>query len=147
MSLKDDALAFLAAIWTSPLDLSAPSQNNREYQSQQAALHHAVAFLLAHHSTQNWVDFQTILPLVLYALESPSRGVREAAMECVVMMDKLCEAEKPVVIYGFDTIYGENSGQFYVCFALTYALTLCRYMVQGSCNTLNGPICADIFGL
>lgn len=109
ISLKDDALMFLAGIWTSA-PTNSPRKQEEEYRVQQAALHHAAAFFIAHQSTENWIDFQTVLPLIIFTLESSDSGVREAAVECICILSKLNEAEKPLAIYGFDSIYGEDSG-------------------------------------
>jgi U3 small nucleolar RNA-associated protein 10 len=114
MLLKDDTLEFLAGIWTSPVDSSTTPEDDREYRFQQAALSHATAFLIAHQATENWVDFQAVLPLVLYVLNSPNQCVREAAVQFLLLMEKICEAEKPIAIYGFDTLYGENTSQCHV---------------------------------
>lgn len=120
ISLKDDSLAFLAGIWVSslpPLSIKMDEDDDK-YVYHQAALRHAAAFLVAHQSTQNWIDFQTILPLIVLALGSMNQGVRAAAMECIFILNRLGEAEKPVAIYGFDTIYGDNSGQPFPLFQL-----------------------------
>lgn len=110
ISLKDDALSFLAGIWsTAPKDLSTETRT----RIQVAALSHASAFLIAHEGMQGGVDFQAIVPLVLVTLESTSQPVRAAAVQCLSILGRLSQAGKPTAIYAFDTIYGARSGKLH----------------------------------
>jgi U3 small nucleolar RNA-associated protein 10 len=100
ITLADDTLAFLAGIWlTTPQDEVA-----------HAALCHAVAFFAAHGGMESPVDFQTVLPALLVALESSNKNVREAAAECVVLMSRMAGAKKAASVYAIDSIYGSSSG-------------------------------------
>jgi U3 small nucleolar RNA-associated protein 10 len=99
-NLKDDSLAFLAGLWT----------NSVNHEIRVAALHHAAAFLEAHRSMEQFVDFQTILPSLCVALQTLDTRGKEAAFGCISQMVLL--TEKPFsVVYGFDTIYGDSSGR------------------------------------
>jgi U3 small nucleolar RNA-associated protein 10 len=107
ISLKGDALVFLAGVWSSAFkDASAETRA----QIQLAALAHASAFLIAHEVAQGSVDFQTIVPSILAVLGSPSQPVRAAAVQCLSILGRLSQAGKPKVVYAFDTVYGTHSG-------------------------------------
>ena len=105
INLGDDALQLLAGIWLHS-DSSAPST-----PAEFASLRHAAAFLEAHFATQSSVDFQTVLPALLVALQHSDRRVREAALECVDVLARLSQAQKPSGIYAFDALYGSASGE------------------------------------
>jgi U3 small nucleolar RNA-associated protein 10 len=109
ISLKDDALVFLAGVWS-----STSEDLNTEVRTQirLAALSHASAFLIAYEGAQGFIDFQTILPPVLATLESTSQPVRAAAVQCLSVLGRLSQAGKPKTIYAFDTVYGDRSGKF-----------------------------------
>lgn len=108
ITLKDDALVFLAGVWTSiPKDSSAETRT----QTQLAALAHASAFLVAHEVTQETVDFQTVVPSILVMFESPSRPVRAAAVQCLSVLGRLSRAGTPKIVYAFNTVYGIHSGE------------------------------------
>lgn len=108
ISLKEDALIFLAGVWSSPSkDLSTEMRT----QIQLAALSHASAFLIAYEDAQGSIDFQTILPLILTTLESTSQLVRAAAIQCLSVLGRLSQAGKPKAVYAFDTVYGVHSGE------------------------------------
>lgn len=115
ISLGEDALKFLAGVWLQPSAASAGSD-----PAQYSALKHAAAFLEAHFATQRFVDFQTVLPAVLVAVQYGDRRLREAALECVSAMVRIAQAKTPVGVYAFDVIYGAGSGGFMsrVCFEL-----------------------------
>ncbi len=103
ISLGDDALTFLAGVWLN---------SNSDMPAQPwefASLRHAAAFLEAHYASQRWVDFQTVLPSLLVALQHSDRRIREAALECVSALMRLCQSKKPSSIYAFDAIYGPSS--------------------------------------
>jgi hypothetical protein len=98
LSLKDDSLVFLMGIVVRSLDVI------EERGMCFAALRHAAAFLAAHPN----VDFQTILPALIIAMQGADSRTREAALDCVTVMatnDKSLSS-----VYGFDTIYGDGSG-------------------------------------
>ncbi|KZT03292.1 uncharacterized protein LAESUDRAFT_744673 [Laetiporus sulphureus 93-53] len=105
MNLADDALVFLAGVWTSP----SVKGDNGSMHVRVAALYHAVAFLEAHCATEHYIDFQTILPSILVALQDAELRVREAALECVAILAKLAQAKEVSSIYAYDTIYGQTS--------------------------------------
>lgn len=109
ISLKDDALVFLAGVWSS----SAFKDPNAEArtQVQVAALTHASAFLIAHEVAQGSIDFQTIVPSILAVLESPSQPVRAAAVQCLSVLERLSQVVKPEAVYAFDAVYGPHSGE------------------------------------
>ncbi|KAJ7607399.1 hypothetical protein FB45DRAFT_1135460 [Roridomyces roridus] len=106
ISLKDDALAFLAGFWTTSLG-SSPEQ----HPLCVAALRHAAAFLTAHKDESDGVDFQTILPALIVCLQSPDREIRVAALDCVTLLAGLAE-QRFSAVYAFDVIYGESDGGF-----------------------------------
>lgn len=101
ITLADDSLAFLAGVWLSSV----------EDKHTHAALCHAVAFFAAHTGVESPVDFQTVLPAVLVVLQSESRNVREAAMECVVLLARMAAAKKAASVYAMNTMYGASSGK------------------------------------
>ncbi|KAJ7222324.1 hypothetical protein GGX14DRAFT_663256 [Mycena pura] len=104
MNLKDDALAFLAGIWTTCLESAA--ENNICV----VALRHAAAFLNAHKLEADGVDFQTILPSLIMCLQSTELETRVAAFDCISLLRDM--AEQPFsTVYAFDTIYGESEAQ------------------------------------
>ncbi|PPQ90282.1 hypothetical protein CVT25_013107 [Psilocybe cyanescens] len=100
VNLKGDALAFLAGIWA--------SGNADEYKDSTAiALLHAAAFLEAHLLEDDGVDFQTILPTLLVALQTSDAQICQGALECISRVRILAE-RKLSSVYRFDTIYGNN---------------------------------------
>ncbi|KAG6902641.1 hypothetical protein C0995_013766 [Termitomyces sp. Mi166 len=105
INLKSDALAFLAGIWTSSLDTDENLDNLRT-----VALHHAAAFLQAHLQEDDGVDFQTILPSLLVALQSPNVDQRNITLTCISTLCHLAE-RKFTKVYGFDAIYGKSDNQ------------------------------------
>ncbi|KAG6866337.1 hypothetical protein C0991_005804 [Blastosporella zonata] len=98
ISLKSDALAFLAGIWTHS---DVPDDLRR------VALNHAAAFLQAHALEDDGVDFQTILPSLLIAIQSTDVGQRSVALICISTLSQLAD-RKFKTVYGFDAIYGKN---------------------------------------
>lgn len=99
LSLSDDTLLFLAGIWTDPSAVP-----------RQAALKHALAFLLAQKdaAVETPVDFQVILPALLLTLRSENRAIRASGMECINML-KVINGEKRSAVYAVETIYGERT--------------------------------------
>ena len=106
INLGDEALKFLVGV---SLHSNAAS---RATAAEFAALRHAAAFLEAHFATQRCIDFQTVLPAFLIALQHSDRRIREAALECVSALARLSQTQKPTGIYAFDAIYGTNSGMW-----------------------------------
>ncbi|KAF7326662.1 U3 small nucleolar RNA-associated protein 10 [Mycena venus] len=100
--LKDDALAFLAGLWTTCLD-SMP-------ELCVMALRHALAFLQAHDSEADGVDFQTILPALVICLQSTDASTRAAALGCIAVQRNLTQ-QRFSTVYAFDAIYGDNEAK------------------------------------
>lgn len=100
LSLKDDALVFLAGIVAHSFEVKA----NRGMCV--AALRHAASFMTA----QPNVDFQAVLPSLIVAMMGADVDIREAALECVSIMAK--NHKELTVVYGFDALYGESSSVF-----------------------------------
>ena len=99
-NLEADSLAFLAGVWTgsSNQDLCAVS------------LRHAFAFLQAHCSADEPLDFQTVLPSLVVALQTLDMQGREAALQCIGEL--VIPADKRFcAVYCLDTIYGSGSGR------------------------------------
>ncbi|KAI0031465.1 hypothetical protein K488DRAFT_52013 [Vararia minispora EC-137] len=103
-SLGKDTLAFLAGTWLLN-DQTEPLHGRLRHTS----LAHAYAFLAAHEYTDHTVDFQTIVPALLVALQDNDALVRQAAAHCVAALDKVCQASQVSAVYAFDTVYGEAS--------------------------------------
>lgn len=105
--LKDDALAFLAGVWTtclvSAVDICV------------VALRHAAAFLEAHNKEADGVDFQTILPALIICLQSAEPEIRAATLDCISVQRNLAE-QRFSAVYAFDAIYGESDGECNLCF-------------------------------
>lgn len=100
VTLKGDALAFLAGIWST-------GSHDAVKDSQGISLLHAAAFLEAHIQEDDGVDFQTILPALLVALQSNDTQICQGALECISRMRILAE-HKFSSVYRFDAIYGQN---------------------------------------
>lgn len=111
VKLKDDCLAFLSACWSTSVGADDETLGT-------AALRHAAAFLEAHLSEGDGVDFQTILPSILVALQSSDRQRRQLACECISLLLKLAKTQKFVKVYAFDVIYGDNGGKCIAFLAL-----------------------------
>ncbi|KAJ7178741.1 armadillo-type protein [Mycena crocata] len=99
INLKDDALCFLAGIWTTCFE-SAP-------ELCVIALRHAAAFLEAHKQEADGVDFQTILPSLMTCLQSTHSEIRVVALDCISLLRDLAE-QRFSAVYAFDVIYGES---------------------------------------
>lgn len=115
--LHADALLFLCGIWTLPSSSAKYNLNTVKY----VALRHALAFLRA--QSTGVVDFQTVLPAFLVALQSTDRQVRSAAVECVDVLANVEEGAKPASIYALDRVYGTASGESYEEVILSLLLT------------------------
>jgi len=105
VNLKDDALAFLAGIW-----VNCPLENSDEDLLATVALRHAAAFLEAHIAEDDGMDFQTVFPAFLVALQSRDVGRREAALACISCMRRLSD-RRFTSVYRFDTIYGQSDSE------------------------------------
>lgn len=103
-----ESLLFLLSL----LDQRASNAVMESEASTYIALRHALAFIRAQ-STEKPADFQTILPGLLYALQSFDMRVRQASMDCISALSALSAAPKPSVIYAYDKIYGSASGMFH----------------------------------
>ncbi|EAU87657.2 hypothetical protein CC1G_09118 [Coprinopsis cinerea okayama7 len=99
-SLGGDALVFLAGIWTISDDELIPLQG--------LALLHATAFLEAHAQEQDELDFQTILPALLVALQNPVAQCRAASLECVARL-RIIAGGNLSHVYKFDVVYGPQN--------------------------------------
>ncbi|KAH8084910.1 armadillo-type protein [Cristinia sonorae] len=104
ITLAQDTLSFLAGVWLH--SSTEPEGVVLTY----VALYHAAAFLEAHHTSQHAIDFQTIVPAVLVALQHTDSRVREAALQCATALSRLAAAKKPTAVYAYDAIYGASSG-------------------------------------
>ena len=113
ISLRDDALVFLAGVWSSSASKDPNGETRTQVQS--AALAHASAFLIAHEVAQGSIDFQTIVPLILAVFESPTQPVRAAAVQCLSILGRLGQMGKPKAVHAFDTVYGPHSGEEILC--------------------------------
>ncbi|TCD67119.1 snoRNA-binding rRNA-processing protein utp10 [Steccherinum ochraceum] len=103
ITLAEDTLSFLAGIWLHTA--TSPDAVVLTYVS----LYHAAAFLEAHNAAQHTIDFQTIVPALLVAVQHTDRRVREAALQCVAALSRLSNTKKPVAVYAYDVIYGASS--------------------------------------
>lgn len=103
VGLADDTLCFLVGIWLH--SYSDPASTVLTYVS----LSHAAAFLEAHHATQHVIDFQTILPALLVAIQHSDRRVRDASLQCIAILSKLSGSKNPTSVYAYDAIYGTTS--------------------------------------
>lgn len=107
VNLGDDALAFLTGVWLSLHDVH-PERNHVCH----AALRHASAFLEAHCVSETWIDFQTILPAIVVALQSPDSHVREAATDCMSAIHRVAQEKNASAVYAFDALYGATSSKY-----------------------------------
>ncbi|TFK24886.1 hypothetical protein FA15DRAFT_669091 [Coprinopsis marcescibilis] len=98
--LGDDALVFLAGIWTTKEEGLVPLQP--------LALLHATAFLEAHAQEQDGTDFQTILPAILVGLQSTNSQCRSAVLECISRLLIIANG-KLTQVYKFDIVYGPKN--------------------------------------
>jgi U3 small nucleolar RNA-associated protein 10 len=115
VNLKDDALLFLAGIWSDSSNSSIRRENLRL-----SALSHAKAFLIAHAQTRDKIiDFQVIVPALLAALNSPERRVRSVALENLSLIQNMCGAKTRSSVYAIDSVYGKNSGTLFT-FIITW---------------------------
>ena len=114
VALGEDALKFVAGVW-----LRSPTSSAQFEPHRYSGLKHAAAFIEAHFSSQRFVDFQTVLPAILVAVQYEDRRLREAAMDCIAALVRLGQAKNAIAVYAFDAIYGASSGIFFHYSALT----------------------------
>ena len=100
VNFKEDALIFLAGIW-STRDAGILKE------SRSVALLHAAAFLEAHILEDDGIDFQTILPPLLVALQDPDAQICQGALECISRI-RILSDRKLSLVYRFDTVYGDS---------------------------------------
>lgn len=100
VNFKDDYLAFLGGVWT----------NSADSELRTTSLRHAAAFLEAHNLAEKVIDFQTILPSLLAALQTVDAEGKAAVLECLSQLVRLTK-KRFSAVYGMDTIYGDNSGR------------------------------------
>lgn len=100
VNFKEDALAFLAGIWST-------SDTEVLKDSRSITLLHAAAFLEAHILEDDGIDFQTILPPLLVALQSPHVQTCQGALECISRI-RILSDRKLSSVYRFDTVYGDS---------------------------------------
>ena len=100
VNFKEDALIFLAGIW---------STKDAEVlkESRSVALLHSAAFLEAHILEDDGIDFQTILPLLLVVLQDPDSQICQGALECISRI-RILSDRKLSLVYRFDTVYGDS---------------------------------------
>ena len=108
INLADESLAFLAGIWVGEL---GPASEELSISYRRAAIAHASAFFKAHEFTDHVIDFQTILPALLVALQDADIRIRKSACECVQILGNISKATKANGVYGFDTVYGKASSK------------------------------------
>lgn len=113
VSLNSASLMFLVSIW-----IRSTCSESLHY----VALRHAAAFLQAQPRSSP-LDFQCILPSVLYSALSEDGRVRAASLDCISIMVDLSHAPKPSAVYAYDNVYGDSSGTTHhqFIFAASYA--------------------------
>jgi U3 small nucleolar RNA-associated protein 10 len=92
--LGEDALTFLASVWTSAADSAL----------RVAALRHAAAFVKAYANKPT--DFQLLIPAILIALQDSAHTVRQAA---AALLQSLPSASASADIYALENVYGPRS--------------------------------------
>ena len=102
--LGSDSLLFLVGIWTNPPTIPGLDAETTRY----VALRHAKAFLRAH-SAERPIDFQVIVPSLLYAVQASDKRIRLGAMECVGILSALAAESKATSIYAYDQVHDEAS--------------------------------------
>ena len=103
VNFKKDALIFLAGVWfTSDVEVLKESRN--------VTLLHATAFLEAHILEDDGIDFQTILPPLLVALQDPDVQICQGVLECISRM-RILSDRKLSSVYQFDTVYGDSKSE------------------------------------
>ena len=141
VNLKDDALAFLAGVW-----ISCILKNGDADLLASVGLHHAAAFLEAHIAEDDGMDFQTILPAFLVALQSQDVEVRKTALTCISCLRRLAD-RRFTAVYRFDTIYGQCKSEYDSRSSVAVHLMMRTSFWQTSCNTLIEKTLKDILML
>ncbi|WVF68418.1 hypothetical protein IAT40_003183 [Kwoniella sp. CBS 6097] len=97
--LGEDALLFLASVWTSRASTALRT----------ASLRHANAFVSAYSGvkSEQGIDFQIMIPSILVALRDSEKPVRSAAVDVLKAMAVNTQSSEN--IYALDTIYGSQS--------------------------------------
>ncbi|ORX37624.1 hypothetical protein BD324DRAFT_650190 [Kockovaella imperatae] len=96
--LRDDALIFLASVWT-----AGPRH------ARVAALRHALSYLNAQSSSgREKLDFQLIIPALLVAMQDKSKDVRTAAVGLLEKVSGVVE-DGGSETYALNSIYGARS--------------------------------------
>ncbi|KAL0575096.1 snoRNA-binding rRNA-processing protein utp10 [Marasmius crinis-equi] len=109
-SLKGDAMLFFAGIFASDC-YSSEQDGVVKFQLKESALHHASAFVeAADDSEEKGIDFQTVLPCLLVALQNQSAEVRRAATVLLTRVKKTTE-RKFGSVYAFDVVYGNSESE------------------------------------
>jgi U3 small nucleolar RNA-associated protein 10 len=105
VNLREQALLFLAGVWTSSILSDMDSVN-----LPHAALFHGAAFLRAQVADVDHPhDFQGVLPSLLIALRSRQRTVRSAAMDCIAIISESSSSTTgSPTIYALDSVYGNS---------------------------------------
>ncbi|KAG7098539.1 hypothetical protein E1B28_000475 [Marasmius oreades] len=107
LSLKDDALLFFAGIFSSKC-YDSERDDLVKNQMKASALHYASAFVeAAEDSEEAGIDFQTIVPCLLVALQDKALEVRKGATELLARI-KRSTKKKFGSVYAFDIVYGDN---------------------------------------
>ncbi|KAG9017581.1 snoRNA-binding rRNA-processing protein utp10 [Tulasnella sp. 427] len=103
---KDEALLFLAGVWTEDKLYSSPRQEHL----RRVALSHAAAFLKAQFLTPQpeFGDFQVMIPTLLVALGATDKEARQLAVECLRLLAEM-QCEHRTSMYAVDTIYVSHS--------------------------------------
>jgi len=135
VSLKQDALAFLAGIW-------ATGEKEDFKESRPVALLHAAAFLEAHILEDDGTDFQTILPTLFVALQNPDQQVCQGALECISRI-RILASRKLSSVYRFDVIYGRSDSEYLNDFFFLLLIDLNPGPCQERCNTWIKKISKD----
>jgi len=106
VNIREQALLFLASVWTRAL-----LDDMDSLLVPQAALFHAAAFLKAQTAhNQHPQDFQTIIPALLVALRAGKKEVRTATTECIAIIVQSTPAASASSVYALDSIYNTSGG-------------------------------------
>jgi len=100
-SLQDEALVFLAGLWSC-------SPTHTPAALKKIVLLHGAAFLEAHVSEGDGIDFQTVLPALLVSLTDHDRDVRAGALNCITRI-RLASETQLKSVYHFDVVYGSSN--------------------------------------
>ncbi|KIO18491.1 hypothetical protein M407DRAFT_31862 [Tulasnella calospora MUT 4182] len=108
LGLQDEALLFLAGVWTEDLSITSLGQEHL----RRVALSHAAAFLKAQASAEgsDFVDFQVVVPALLVALGLSDKKSRQPAVECLKHLVGM-QREQRASLYAVESIYGERSSE------------------------------------